>query len=690
MWIDFICINQMDVKEKNNQVGRMNQIYSHPHAKFVAVWLGKDDGHGALAVQAINKLFPAAASKVLGQSDIVPYREGSTEAYARVGIPCVSAREWISLAALYLRQNFTRLWCLQETVLQDEVVMYLGEHNIPWDEFLMVTEQLHILQLRFTVPPSTMFRPSYNHPIEAEAHLISELRMRRLLDRSSSTERADWFSDTNRFWRGENQPSQIPLLDMVLSTITMKCFDPRDHIYALVPMCKDHPDSPVIEVDYAKPYGELYTEVMRLMLHGVRNNKQPSLELVASIRDSSLKDFDDLPSWTLHFAQPGNSPFWQDHFAAAGAASETFDLEHSETGRSRELILLGKKIDIVQLMAKRRPGQETVSMFNFDETWPSLILALPQIYTHTGQSRTEVLWRTLCANVPAMDDVGRSRESTYSLNELTIASPAPGKYATEFRNQYCAMILAYAERASHVAMRMRNSPGGVLLQALMGLQLRQEADDSSPFAVNAPDEDELVNIRDTTLTGPYFADPAIQRALSDLEVIHQNDSANRSDCATPSPAQISAFIADPPFRVWRPSVASPGSFGGLKWDEEETASDAQAMDILPSGEDGFRAQFGRFNGGRRLFVTEQGRYLGLGPMSMQEGDEIWLLHGSRVPFLLRRVSEEEEKDVIEVNAHEGSARRTRTYFKLIGDLYVHGIMHGEAAEKGKWEEIVLV
>lgn len=38
MWIDAICINQIDTKEKNHQVNRMREIYSGTARTFV--WLG--------------------------------------------------------------------------------------------------------------------------------------------------------------------------------------------------------------------------------------------------------------------------------------------------------------------------------------------------------------------------------------------------------------------------------------------------------------------------------------------------------------------------------------------------------------------------------------------------------------------------------------------------------------------------
>jgi hypothetical protein len=60
---------------------------------------------------------------------------------------------------------------------------------------------------------------------------------------------------------------------------------------------------------------------------------------------------------------------------------------------------------------------------------------------------------------------------------------------------------------------------------------------------------------------------------------------------------------------------------------------------------------------RRLFSTEQ-NLLGIAAKSIKPGDGIWLVPGSRVPLILRKLS----------NGH----------YVFVGEAYVHGIMNGEA------------
>ncbi|KAK1751407.1 heterokaryon incompatibility protein-domain-containing protein [Echria macrotheca] len=77
---------------------------------------------------------------------------------------------------------------------------------------------------------------------------------------------------------------------------------------------------------------------------------------------------------------------------------------------------------------------------------------------------------------------------------------------------------------------------------------------------------------------------------------------------------------------------------------------------------------------RRFFLTTEGR-MGIGPASMQPEDEVWILEGGRMPFILRRQN------------RDGSGLR------LVGCAYVHGIMGGEAMTEemvGRVGEVTLV
>ncbi len=85
-----------------------------------------------------------------------------------------------------------------------------------------------------------------------------------------------------------------------------------------------------------------------------------------------------------------------------------------------------------------------------------------------------------------------------------------------------------------------------------------------------------------------------------------------------------------------------------------------------------------------FFITEKG-YLGIGPPATASGDEVWVLYGGNVPFVMRAMREKQDKDLEQdpSNAEITVAGvNDRKELCLVGDAYVHGIMDGQAVSDG--------
>lgn len=67
----------------------------------------------------------------------------------------------------------------------------------------------------------------------------------------------------------------------------------------------------------------------------------------------------------------------------------------------------------------------------------------------------------------------------------------------------------------------------------------------------------------------------------------------------------------------------------------------------------------------RRLARMNNHLLNMVPSSSEAGDAIWIIPGLSTPFVLRRMSN---------GAHE-----------IIGEAYVHGIMHGEAIRDFRFE-----
>lgn len=127
------------------------------------------------------------------------------------------------------------------------------------------------------------------------------------------------------------------------------------------------------------------------------------------------------------------------------------------------------------------------------------------------------------------------------------------------------------------------------------------------------------------------------------------------------------------FRKWREDRWIPELLHKVHIDKAPTLRNALGFIrvLLPSSDKmlPFNCMF-EFAMGRRLCWTEKG-YLGLVPSQARMGDEVWLLKGGRVPFVLRRVGGGENRE-------------------LVGDCYMHGIMYGEAFEDERCEDVSIV
>lgn len=110
--------------------------------------------------------------------------------------------------------------------------------------------------------------------------------------------------------------------------------------------------------------------------------------------------------------------------------------------------------------------------------------------------------------------------------------------------------------------------------------------------------------------------------------------------------------------------------------------------------------------GRRIFLTEKG-YLGIGPATTKVNDMVMIVKGSYGPYMFRETFETRSNSIDSVQSqgqeelprHQSEAKEQKFgqgstevgdngigeqcsesgqgYWKLVGEAYAHGLMHGE-------------
>ena len=74
---------------------------------------------------------------------------------------------------------------------------------------------------------------------------------------------------------------------------------------------------------------------------------------------------------------------------------------------------------------------------------------------------------------------------------------------------------------------------------------------------------------------------------------------------------------------------------------------------------------------RRFYMTAEGK-MGLGPPSTSIGDEIYVLYGSNIPFIVRILRGKQIPEIKDTSV------MSKTFARLVGDCYLDGSMFGEA------------
>lgn len=273
IWIDYLCINQGSVADRNAQVRRMDEIYSK--ASHVIIWLGlpSEDSDTAL-----DEVFALTANVHLSQLYAAEHSRG--QLLSRI-VPVVH---------LLSRSWFQRVWVVQEVVLARNAVAQIGTRTAPWEWFVKAARafQDHIVCCAELVHP--------------------------FVDGRSG----DYFLNYRDCWAGilalDIRSRQAVSLHMALRLFyNRKTSDPRDKVYGLLGLLEDH--ERLVIPNYALSAPEVYEDTALEIINSSKN-----LSILMDI-DEMAGDVDAptwCPDWTTNSV---TGPELYDHYNAAGATT---------------------------------------------------------------------------------------------------------------------------------------------------------------------------------------------------------------------------------------------------------------------------------------------------------------------------------------------------------------------------------
>ncbi|MCJ1333079.1 hypothetical protein MMC10_009773 [Thelotrema lepadinum] len=296
LWVDAICINQVDSDEKSIQVGRMKVIYEK--ATQVIAWLGRPSEGIAEAMEAACKVH-----RFYCRQDAFPKAEYDGRVEREKGDVCFGGvasmetllqepgiEDWERAAKIYECSYFVRLWMVQELVAARRVRVVCGGYETDFRcirDFVVASYVFKAITSDSSI--RTVIEEFQN--TESMAIPLLQYRSRNGINEAIDTDDLSWL-----LWRTRN----------------LGCQDPRDKVFAVLNLARAT-SKPSLKPDYSVELEDLYTSVAReILLHGPVE-EDIALRLFDSITSPAS---DKLPSWVPDWRIPrwdvrirGSKPF---------------------------------------------------------------------------------------------------------------------------------------------------------------------------------------------------------------------------------------------------------------------------------------------------------------------------------------------------------------------------------------------
>ena len=252
LWIDAICIDQRNAKEKGKQVSRMAEIYKS--SSQVLVWLGPEMSASSAVIGFLNEL--SCQISMDWTTAQVSSRPGAVKDWKEMMTSFYNKEKLVDgLSQLVTRPWFERLWVWQEIRAKDNALVMCSYDRILWQDLRSATHALSYSGQRGSLYGPLLF-------------------LGNMADRDIGT-------------RLE-----------ICTYVTRRCIcaDPRDRIFALKSLL-DPIESDAIKPDYEKSTSEVYKDVV--VEHALNLGK---LDLLRMCKLST--ELEESPSWVPNWSIP--------------------------------------------------------------------------------------------------------------------------------------------------------------------------------------------------------------------------------------------------------------------------------------------------------------------------------------------------------------------------------------------------
>lgn len=617
LWIDQLCINQSDNSERTFQVAMMDRVYAQ--AKKVVSWLGESDIQVDSAVRLLAKL-----------KDVPLDRASQPNFNVAQFVKDIPNDDWLALGSLLSRPYFKRTWIVQEIAMAKELLIVCGDYTLRWDNLahcsaILQTTKAWTMLSRY----ASVFRSVQNHVTpdgqrRESLHYGGQLAA---LIEAQSTIGNQLVAPENLLLLGKQFDATVPV----------------DKYFAMLGLFRNRlgnsaPASSLLSVDYSKSLKHVALDFAKYHIQA-----SGSLRVLSLVEDPVYKSSASthFPSWLSDPTAPLRPlPLDSAHLKTAQAYSP----RRPPKVEGDSLHVQGNKLTTITLTATPfstlQQTHEWSDMFDFVSTYAQAASNIP-------------LDAALC--------------HTLTTTPLPLSSKAAGSPSPNLADDFEAWCIS-------LASSIRNPNNTEMFDVFMAEMMQQSYRiDDTQFDTLAFGKDAASIFQSESATRSDHIEEVLRQRDIRYTYMERREKAKRDGM---NRAELGKKLEDALKRSWEVCLSRDQDTAfpdprrvrkGLEVLYRSAEDQVEEQKEMQRQIDRFSAAMGMKLDSRRLFFTEDG-LLGMGPESLENGDEVWEIDGLLTPRVMRRVN-------------SGT-------FRYVGEAFVLGLTQGERLARAEVSQLV--
>ncbi|KAK0508151.1 hypothetical protein JMJ35_009235 [Cladonia borealis] len=292
LWVDAICINQQDLKERSAQVQLMKKIYQQ--AEGVIAWIGPEYQLGLRCLKILATEISSRPTSSISLSWLRDLKVDFCGAHYEQDSPNSGSGNffWDAVNQFLNSPYWARIWILQEMTLAKKLYFICGSHTIQDEEIMTVWTWIDNIPRELKRPPfidSSIWACLImrNSTWLYWGDLIRPLQIRKLWQHFHQNNLPEKMQDALFDYK-------VGGIRMMLDQYWLKSTDPKDKIYGLLGLVEAD-----IVPDYSLGVRDVYINFVQYWI-----SKERTLNFLGvsgiGLLESRVSEY-DLPSWVPNF-----------------------------------------------------------------------------------------------------------------------------------------------------------------------------------------------------------------------------------------------------------------------------------------------------------------------------------------------------------------------------------------------------